>query len=676
MPPPPQAATDTSDIRFFSTPLESVPGQKTIRIRNTGGGRLPTPTVSVNYTTSTGWLTAQANPVTGEDAFDISLTGTETGLSVGPYQAQVTADFGQAGTIILPVLMRVLGGFQWEYQALTGNSYYAAAPLGSSDFVAVGELGTVVTRKAGVYSIIPCPTQANLRAVAAWGNDIVVGGTDGVILHYDGTMWTAYPPCTDATVMDIWGLGPDDFWIGCLLGDTQHWDGSSWTEYSSNTIIDLEGTSNSNLYGVRSIAIRHFDGTQWQYLPPLPDSPVHNLQSMSVLSDGKLVVIDSTGFFFYDGTQWLQPTGTNPVASGCITGTGKARYIDSSTIEVVWGNSMPHSTLYDTHGDWSSISYISDTTRSDVDGWRFATLLSDGSSVVVGGGGGIGVFNGTDWFMEQQGYSGATIAYLDCAGTWEGRLYASGGWGSPYSSEIRSWTSASGWKKETNLTDYPDRAAVFPDGIAFSGDQVFYTYNGTSWIQGLDAPATRLGGASGESVTHCYVCGSNGTIYHRGLTGWHILYSTSGLGWFESCRIGTITYFAGENGRVAKYEGGKMTMLESPTTYPLLRSVSLPGITYFYSNFTCVSMKEDECTLESLPATGGIRYMFTLDGDVYLVDVLAFNFYHNDFYLWVKDADHWRQVCRLPDCTAIVQFESDGRQMLMDQYARMFSLVR
>jgi hypothetical protein len=65
---------------------------------------------------------------------------------------------------------------------------------------------------------------------AVWGsasNDVWAVGTNGLILHWDGTQWLTVPSGTTENLYGIAGTASDDVWAA---GKTVmlHWDGSSW----------------------------------------------------------------------------------------------------------------------------------------------------------------------------------------------------------------------------------------------------------------------------------------------------------------------------------------------------------------------------------------------------------------------------------------------------------------
>jgi hypothetical protein len=79
------------------------------------------------------------------------------------------------------------------------------------------------------------PALANIGYSAVWAaaaNEVfVVGNTDdqGVILRFNGTEWSEMPTPPVGPLLDIWGSsGSDVYAVG--VGTILHYDGQNWTE--------------------------------------------------------------------------------------------------------------------------------------------------------------------------------------------------------------------------------------------------------------------------------------------------------------------------------------------------------------------------------------------------------------------------------------------------------------
>jgi hypothetical protein len=108
-----------------------------------------------------------------------------------------------------------------------------------------------------------------------WGtapdNVYAVGGK-GLIVHYDGTVWTQVESGTTAYLTAIWGSGADDIYAVGNGGTVLHFDGATWSRMTSGSKGDLNdvwGSSPSDVYVVgettseKSHVILHGDGVEW-----------------------------------------------------------------------------------------------------------------------------------------------------------------------------------------------------------------------------------------------------------------------------------------------------------------------------------------------------------------------------------------------------------------------------
>jgi photosystem II stability/assembly factor-like uncharacterized protein len=75
----------------------------------------------------------------------------------------------------------------------------------------------------------PAITGTLIDVWAVSPTDVWTCGTDGQMLHYDGSSWTAAPLDTTQTLQGIWGTSKDDIWTVGAAGTILHYDGKSWS---------------------------------------------------------------------------------------------------------------------------------------------------------------------------------------------------------------------------------------------------------------------------------------------------------------------------------------------------------------------------------------------------------------------------------------------------------------
>src|SRR5262249_26772873 len=126
------------------------------------------------------------------------------------------------------------------------------------------------------------------------GNDVWALGPDGV-LHWDGTAWSPSPgfPASGRTSGfpgDIWAAAPNDVWVVGNYNVVVHFDGSSWTALESSTDVSHA------LFGVWSDGtttwavgegerIQKFSGGVWTTIQGAGGSSIGFVAVMGIGSD-------------------------------------------------------------------------------------------------------------------------------------------------------------------------------------------------------------------------------------------------------------------------------------------------------------------------------------------------------------------------------------------------------
>src|SRR6185295_18311147 len=94
---------------------------------------------------------------------------------------------------------------------------------------------------------IPGAAAPGLALNTVWGraaDDVYLGGNQGILLHWNGAVWTRLPaplpaiPNRATIVTGVFASAASDVWIiGTFTGsgapaNFQHWDGQAWTIYT------------------------------------------------------------------------------------------------------------------------------------------------------------------------------------------------------------------------------------------------------------------------------------------------------------------------------------------------------------------------------------------------------------------------------------------------------------
>ena len=70
---------------------------------------------------------------------------------------------------------------------------------------------------------------------ASGPDDAFAVGSEGTIVHYDGTAWTPMTSGVDDHLFGVWGSGPSDVFAVGDQGIILHYDGDDWSEMTSTT---------------------------------------------------------------------------------------------------------------------------------------------------------------------------------------------------------------------------------------------------------------------------------------------------------------------------------------------------------------------------------------------------------------------------------------------------------
>lgn len=229
-----------------------------------------TSTTSSADSTSTSVDTSTTEPV---PAWEIAL---EAGESIGAlfsvwgpsgdHVYAVGGQQGEGGVSIGAMLVRSAG--TWAEVALPQDTPKLNWIHGKDELrVVVGERGAILMRD-GDDDATPWTTHGCETVLPLWGawisavDDVWVVGGDGfdrppVMCHYDGVAWTnvALPELSfDAKgLFKVYGVVPDDVWAVGDAGLLLHWDGNVWSQVVVDTpsdLISLWGPSGDDLLAV------------------------------------------------------------------------------------------------------------------------------------------------------------------------------------------------------------------------------------------------------------------------------------------------------------------------------------------------------------------------------------------------------------------------------------------
>jgi len=173
-------------------------------------------------------------------------------------------------------------GSAWsKMNSRTLEHLYGVWGTSRENIYAVGAAGTILHYNGVIWSdILESAPPDDLHTI--WGtsaDDIYVAGGNGTILHYDGLDWLPMESHTDAWILSLWGttdniyavggyfdgvgkwLNPDSWNGGVIL----HYDGMLWSEIKTDIpdrLFSIWGSSGDDIYAVGAFAtILHYSDT-------------------------------------------------------------------------------------------------------------------------------------------------------------------------------------------------------------------------------------------------------------------------------------------------------------------------------------------------------------------------------------------------------------------------------
>lgn len=303
----------------------------------------------------------------------------------------------------LMALLPAAGKAAWELQNsfltqpyLPGVTFNAVWGTGRNDIFVAGTEGTILHFNGSEWQQMESGTKNTLYAVSGSGPaNVFAVGEKGTILHYDGSRWRPMFSGTQLDLTCIWVFSGTDVFAAGKAGKILRFDGTHWLESPSGSSEDLAGlwgSSATDLFAVGSKrvlcprgpcyggVILHFDGNRWEtmtvpeYLPALT----------SIWGDAEKGVFAFPAYdnsiLHYDGRVWQytqsQLVGTKP-----------------------WGSSTGRIFTLSPYGEYVYRFDGSEKTRYFDGNPRFTSLWgsSDDHVIAVGNAGGVYRFDGDSW---------------------------------------------------------------------------------------------------------------------------------------------------------------------------------------------------------------------------------------------------------------------------------------
>ena len=199
------------------------------------------------------------------------------------------------------------GGATWHRVELSVNPDFTGVwGSGPNDVFAVGSNGLVIHYDGTGWAVQPSGTSSLLLGVFGLGPDDVYAVGVNVALHYDGTTWSPMPGTEGTELWGIWADGPDDVFATGQNGVILRWDGERWSRMASPTpyiLFGLWGTSAADVWaaGIRGTVL-HYDGIDWR---PVTVPSGGDFFALTGRSRSDLLIAGNAGLVLrYDGSVW------------------------------------------------------------------------------------------------------------------------------------------------------------------------------------------------------------------------------------------------------------------------------------------------------------------------------------------------------------------------------------
>jgi hypothetical protein len=149
--------------------------------------------------------------------------------------------------------------------------------------------------------------------VGTSSSDLWASGEGRLLLHWDGTTYTARSTPTPGNIRALWSAGADDIWGVGDGGAIIHRDGQTWTRICSpvqQNLMDVSGTGPEDIWAVGPEAdgFLHFDGKEWAVVQPcLPDGRRRQMTHVFAISRDDVWFAGNDGWVIHwDGVTWTE----------------------------------------------------------------------------------------------------------------------------------------------------------------------------------------------------------------------------------------------------------------------------------------------------------------------------------------------------------------------------------
>lgn len=364
----------------------------------------------------------------------------------------------------------------------------------------------------------PLPFGMDLRDVTATAaNDVWAVGTQGSILHYDGSRWNFSNSGTQNDLQSVSASAANNAWVaGGSNGLVLRWDGTSWSSVNTGRNVFTSGIYTSGPSSVIATELGsnalHYNGTNWTARVAVARNGVGILRGISGSSATNVWVYgDDLSVSTWNGTAWTflartyVPTGiyASPAGGGYMQHFTSQMYKVATT-----GYTMPTAPTADVSG-----------TSGIVGLWGI-----DGNNVFTSGPQGVLYkFNGTTWSTIQTPVKEVGV-FAKGAGSSPNDMWLVGRAGI-----VARWDGTKVTSDRANVLsgDITNVWGSGPNDVWFVTDKrTVIHYDGTSYresqplVSGTNANLYGIGGSGPKDVWLCAGENNVAVMLHYDGTSW------------------------------------------------------------------------------------------------------------------------------------------------------------
>lgn len=179
----------------------------------------------------------------------------------------------------------------------------------ADDLFVVGSDGIILHFDGRIWSAQPTPATEHYTAVWGSSGQVFVAGMDtpegGLIRHYDGQCWNRQSTPPTRYLNALWGSGVDDVFTVGAQGTIFHYDGHSWQLQRSGTTEDLLGVWGASANDVFAVGhdgtVVTYNGSAWS--PQASGTSAH-LRGIWGTNGTDVFVVGDELVLHYDGRAW------------------------------------------------------------------------------------------------------------------------------------------------------------------------------------------------------------------------------------------------------------------------------------------------------------------------------------------------------------------------------------